>query len=78
MESLRMLSPNLASLLSLQYGKYLTWAAPRLNADSLEGLLWTIGEFANRCKELTSPDSQLPEPVFHNSKPREFWYQTSP
>jgi hypothetical protein len=57
--SLHMLSPSLAMVLSSGKGKYWNWAQ-QLDADSLEGLLWVIGEFGSRYAAVS-----FPEPHFY-------------
>lgn len=57
--SLHMLSPSLALLLSSGIGKYWKWAQ-QFDADTLEGLLWVIGEFGSRYAAVS-----FPEPHFY-------------
>jgi len=59
-----MWSPNLAATLALRQGKYVRWAN-QLNADSLEALLWAIGEFGRRWTAAIDANGCVPEPNFH-------------
>lgn len=62
--TVHILSPNMASILAMECGKYVCWTT-QLDADRLGALLWAIGEFANRCTALRTPDGRLLEPVFY-------------